>query len=288
MIADLDETIRKLIKEELPVKNGEIDIKFDQPKREWSSRLTKPTINLFLYDLRENPVLRQPQWEVSTNGGGSRNLASFKRSPMRVDCFYMLTTWANEPEDEHRLLTRAVMALFRFPILPDDRLIGTIQKPPFPIQTRIALHDRLTNPAEVWSALDNEIRPSIPYLVTLALDPWQEFTGPVVRTFTLQTGQADRLPRYKEFSEEAPPSVMNKISGTVRGKTKDGPPLPGVQVAIKNTGFLTTTDEAGRFRLGSVPPGNYTLVVWPEKGKPKEKNIQITMPIQDGNHDLVI
>jgi hypothetical protein len=288
MIADLDETLRQLIMEELPIKNGEIDIKFDQPKREWSTRLNKPTINLFLYDLRENPILRQPQWEVSTNGGGSKNLASHKRSPMRVDCFYMLTTWANEPEDEHRLLTRAVMALFRFPVLPEDRLIGMLQHPSFPIQTRVALHDRLTNPAEVWSALDNEIRPSIPYLVTLALDPWQAFTGPVVRTFTLQTGQADRLPRHKDFSEDVVPSVMNKISGTVRGKTAEGPPIPGVQVAIKNTGFVTTTDEAGRFRLGSIPPGEYSLIVWPEKGKPKEKKITITVPIQDGDHDLVI
>ena len=58
MIADLDETLQQLLKNELPIKNGEIDIKFEQPKREWSARLSKPTVNFFLYDLRENVKLR--------------------------------------------------------------------------------------------------------------------------------------------------------------------------------------------------------------------------------------
>ena len=47
MLADLDESIRKLLIEELPIKNGEIDVKFEQPKREWSAKLTKPTVNFF-------------------------------------------------------------------------------------------------------------------------------------------------------------------------------------------------------------------------------------------------
>ncbi len=63
MLADLDETLRQLLIAELPVKNGELDISFDLPKRDWSSRISKPTVNLFLYDVRENNVLRQHQWE---------------------------------------------------------------------------------------------------------------------------------------------------------------------------------------------------------------------------------
>jgi hypothetical protein len=286
MIADLDETIRQLLIEELPVKNGEIDIKFDLPKREWSARLTKPTVNLFLYDLRENPVLRQPMWEKLAESGNGKNLAHLKRSPMRVDTYYMLTTWANEPEDEHRLLTRSLLALFRFPILPPDRLVGTMQNPPFDIQARLASHDRLTNPAEVWSALDNEMRPSISYILTLALDPWTEVTGPIVRTFSLRAGQADELPRYQRLVDDGVAVEMSFIGGTIREKTKDGDPLEGIQVAIKGTGLFTTTDREGRFHLGGLRAGDYTIVAWPEKGKPKEKKVKITVPIEDGDYDL--
>ena len=68
MIADLDETIRQLLKEELPIKNSEIEVSFEQPKRENSARWTKPTVNLFLYDVRENNVLRQHQWQRLIEG----------------------------------------------------------------------------------------------------------------------------------------------------------------------------------------------------------------------------
>lgn len=283
MIADLDETIRQLLIAELPVKNGEIEINFDQPKREWSARLSRPTINFFLYDVRENATLRQHGWERMASVNGN-NLAHLKRTPFRVDCFYMMTTWASEPDDEHRLLSRALMSLFRFPILPEDRLVGSLKNPTFEIQTRLALHDKLTNPAEVWSSLDNELRPSISYIITLALDPWKEVSGPVVRTLTFRTGQAGDLPRAPELLQDAGMDQMIYIGGTLRDKSKA--PLAGVDVAIKGTGLFTKTDEEGQYTLGSLQPGEYTLVAWKAEGKPKEK--KITVPPKDGDYDLEI
>jgi hypothetical protein len=275
MFADLDETLRKILIEDLPIKNGEIDIQFDQPVREWSAKLSKPTINLFLYDVRENNRLRQHQWQHVRSENGS---VTQKRTPMQVDCLYMLTTWGNDPADEHRLMTRTMMALFRYPTIPDDRLIGTLQNPAFPIQTQLARHDRLTNPAEVWSALDNELRPSVNYLVNLALDPWDEVSGPAVRSLTLNTGQSRNLPRYKVFDPEETRSQMAFIGGTVR--TSKGEPQSGIAVAIKGTGYMAESADDGRFRLGGFPPGDYTLVAFPEKGKPREKKIHV--PHQKG------
>lgn len=285
MIADLDETIRKLLQQELPIKNGEIEIKFDQPKREWSARLNRPTVNLFLYDLRENPVLRQHGWEQiagNGNGRGDNQLAHLKRTPLRVDCFYMLTTWASDPEDEHRLLSSTLLALFRFPVLPADRLMGSLKKQPFEVPARLANHDRLTNPAEVWSSLDNEMRPSISYIITLALDPWAEITAPLVRTFTMRSGQAIGIPELPSLQTD---TVLERVDlgGTVQS-AKSGDPLSGIQVAIKGTGLFTTTDTSGRFRLGSLPPGEYILIAWPEEGRPLEK--AITLPGDGRAYDL--
>jgi hypothetical protein len=284
MLADLDETLRKLLIAEIPIKNGEVEISFDQPKREWSSRLSRPTINLFLYDVRENNVLRQHQWERLPDNGDGR--AHLKRSPFRVDCFYMLTTWAAEPDDEHRLLTRAMLALFRFPILPEDRLVGSLQIPSYELQAHLAAHDRLTNPAEVWSSLDNELRPSVSYIVTLALDPWKEVSGPVVKTLTLRTGEALALPGKWKLRADAEPGEIVFIGGTVRDPKKGNAPQGGIQVAVKGTGFFDTTDEEGKFTLGGLKQGDYTLVAWPSEGKPREK--KITIPSQGDDYDLEI
>lgn len=284
MFDDLDETIRQLLIAEMPVKNGEIELSFDQPKRQWSGRLSKPTLNLFLYDVRENAVLRQHQWE-RLPGDRSDGAAQLKRTPLRVDCTYMLTAWATVPEDEHRLLTRGLLALFRFPILPEDRLVGALRNPPFDIQTRLASHDKLTNPAEVWSSLDNEMRPSISYMVTLALDPWKEITSPVVVTRSLRTGQSTNLPRARRLQDQTR-EEMEFIGGKVTEGDGQGLPVAGIKVAVKGTGLLAKTDPEGRFLLGSLPPGKYTLVASPPEGKPKEKKIII--PEKEGNYDIEI
>ena len=290
MLADLDETLRQLLIAEIPVKNGEVEISFDQPKREWSGRLSRPSINLFLYDVRENNVLRQHQWERLPDNGDGR--AHLKRSPFRVDCFYMLTTWAAEPDDEHRLLTRAMLALFRFPILPEDRLVGSLKSPPFEIQARLAAHDRLTNPAEVWSSLDNDLRPSVSYVVTLALDPWKEISGPVVKTLTLRTGETLTQPRKWVLMQDSEPGETVFIGGTVRDKVHGNIPKAGIRVAIKGTGLFDTTDEQGNFNLRGLQPGEYTLVAWSAEEKPNEKprfqEKKIIVPSQGGDYDLEI
>ncbi len=289
MLADLDETLRQLLIAEIPVKNGEVEISFDQPKREWSGRLSRPSINLFLYDVRENNVLRQHQWERLPDNGDGR--AHLKRSPFRVDCFYMLTTWAAEPDDEHRLLTRALLALFRFPVLTNDKLVGSLQNPPFEIQARLAAHDRLTNPAEVWSSLDNELRPSVSYIVTLALDPWKEVTGPVVKTLTLRTGELLTLPREWVLRPDTEPGEMVFIGGTVRDQLK-GAPQAGIDVALKGTGYIGKTDDQGNFIFRGLQPGDYTLVAWLPERKPGERprfiEKKITVPMRGGGYDLEI
>lgn len=282
MLEDLDETIRQLLIAEIPIKNGEVEISFDQPKREWSVRLGRPTLNLFLYDVRENNVLRQHQWEM-LSGNASDGKAHLKRMPFRVDCTYMMTSWASVPEDEHRLLTRALLALFRFPVLPEDRLVGSMRNPPFEIQARLASHDRLTNPAEVWASLDNEMRPSISYVITVALDPWTEMTSPVVRTLLLHSGQARQLPRAFSLAEGTRAELLD-FGGEVRHRSKDKRPYSGIQVAIKGSGLFSTSGEDGRYILGSVRPGKYTLVAWPPDGKPVEK--QVTLPGTAGDYDF--
>jgi hypothetical protein len=180
MISELDEVLRKFLMRELPIKNSEVDIKFDQPRREWSSRLSHPTLNLFLYDLRENGKLRQPQpvWEVVHSDDDS---VTRRRRPVRVDLHYMITAWAQDPGDEHRMLTRTLMAFFRHPNLPEELLPEILQDQPAPIPIMVAQEDEFRNPADVWSALDNEIRPAIICTVTLAINPYEPITTPMVQ-----------------------------------------------------------------------------------------------------------
>lgn len=277
MIRDLDRTIKELLTDELPINNGEIDVQFDQPTREWSARLTRPTVNFFLYDVRENNVLRQHNWEKAPlpSRRAAPGKVAQKRTPFRIDCFYMMTTWAAEPQDEHRLLSRSMLALLRHPILAQERLVGDMRNQPFKVQARLANHDRLTNPAEVWSSLDNELKPSISYVITVALDPWAPISGPAVRTLTLHTGQSE-APANNGTLIAVPAASHIVIGGAV---TDGGEPVPNARVAIRGTGWISATDDDGHFKFAGVAPGEYTLVVWPPTdgapGEPLERSISV-------------
>jgi len=191
MITDLDNSIKKLLTTELSIKNGEIDIQFAQPTREWSARLNKPTINFFLFDIRENVTLRQHQWEqLARNSDGTPTTTQLKRTPFRLDCHYLLTSWVPQgrADDEHRLLSLLLLTLFRHPTLPPEFFQGQMVQQPFAVPCRVASHDILTNPTEIWTVLDNELRPCISLLVTIALDPWSSHDEELVRYFTLNLG----------------------------------------------------------------------------------------------------
>src|SRR5215210_1943793 len=120
MLADLDETLRGMLKGELERHGFEgIEIAFDAPSREWSGQLSAPTVNLFLYDLRESPDDRPVEWANENNRNGR---ARETRPPMMMECSYALTAWTQAVEDEHRLLSQVLAVLFAFPELPPDAM----------------------------------------------------------------------------------------------------------------------------------------------------------------------
>jgi hypothetical protein len=179
MLADLDETIRQILIRDVPLDLADVDISFDAPDREWSGRLSRPTVNCYLYDVRENHEFRETDWEVQrTNEGVVRH-----KAPLRIDVSYQVTVWARGAEDEHGLLWRVLSALLRKPILPADILQGELKDQPFPIPARSAQPELgPKNAAELWQALDNRIRPGLTYVVTLALSPDVRSASPLVFT----------------------------------------------------------------------------------------------------------
>ena len=266
MINELDDVLRQLLIRELPVKNGEVNIEFDQPKREWSARLNRPTLNVFLHDLRENAILRQTEWEIKRNGDGT---VTKQRRPVRLDLHYMITAWAKEPDDEHRLLARTAIALFRHPTLPDDLLPESLRDQPMPIPVRVAEPDALRSPADIWSAMDNELRPAIACIVTLAINPYQAFTGPVVKTREL---------RFRQVAEDQMADRFWMVGGTLRGPG----PFDQMRVILDERGLDVPVTPDGNFIVGNLNEGEYTLTVSVEGRELQHHKIRVP----SSNYDI--
>jgi hypothetical protein len=258
MIEDLDEALRRLLTREIPIKNGEVDIHFNQPKREWSARLSRPTLNLYLFDIRENLKLRHTAqgWEIERRPDGT---VVQRRRPFRADLHYLFTAWAAEPEDEHRLLSHALMALFRMPELPDEILPESLLDQPAPISLKVAQYDTAQNLSDFWSAMDNELRPAIVCVITLALNPYQPFIGPLVRTRELRFSQAREPAWIQRPLKSGGAAVYWTIGGTLRGR--DSIDTTQLRLTLLERGVEIEIKPEGRFSIGNLEAGDYTLEV---------------------------
>ncbi len=173
MIRDLDDTIQALLeqKAEPGSELDQADISFDLPDAEWQAGLKTLTVNCYLYDVRENRDLRTNEPLLQRSDDGTR--AVRRRAPARIDCAYCITAWStatNEPVfEEHRLLSQVLMVLLKNPTIPEEALVDKLEKqiPPYP--TVIAAPDGVKNQPEFWGALDQQLKPSLNYVVTLAV-----------------------------------------------------------------------------------------------------------------------
>ncbi|HMA38099.1 MAG TPA: Pvc16 family protein [Chloroflexia bacterium] len=256
MLHDLDETIKDMLVRGVPLDLSEIDISFEAPTSEWSASLARPTVNCYLYHLVENQELRQNQWEMDRVLGGRRNGTARHRMPFRVDACYYVTSWANEPEDEHRLLWRVLASLMRHSFLPKDCLQGTLTGQDWPMPTRVAQPEApIKNPSDFWSSMEGPIRAGFNYIVTLPLDPERMFEIPLVLTRRVRARLLDDPGPAQEL-------VTIQFGGWVRrGAGADSPGVAGAEVLLVERGLQATTDAAGRFGFDRVPRGRYTLRV---------------------------
>src|ERR1700742_2912072 len=89
-IADLDEALRTLLKRELDGHGFEgVEIAFDAPSKEWSGKLTMPTVNLFLYDLRE--ALDRASGTSSEERTNGQTIVT--KPPLHLELTYAVTAW---------------------------------------------------------------------------------------------------------------------------------------------------------------------------------------------------
>jgi hypothetical protein len=256
MLADLDETLRSLLKRELERHGFDgVEVAFDAPAREWSSQLSSPTVNMFLYDLRESQDGRPNEWLNERAGNGH---AREVRPPMLMECSYAVTAWTQAVEDEHRLLSQVLAVLFAFPTLPTDIMPGRLHSAAdrFPIAGRIAQPK-----ADFWNAVGGQYKASLDYVATIACESGTAVErGPEVRTQTVATRLADGPARAIV--------EMHRFGGTVADK--DGAPVAGAWVALPELGLLATAGPDGRFRFDRVPSGKHALVVRaPDGGEAK-------------------
>jgi hypothetical protein len=251
VIRDLSLSLRNLLEDAaLAAEFPELQaatVVFDRPTSTFNPAQT--SIDLFLYDIRENTELRSNERQVVRNGA----MATVHKPPVRIECSYLVTAWpvagAELPLQEHNLLSQSLQVLLRNPTLPAPFLVGPLvgQEPPLPMI--VPEVNGLKSAAEFWTSMDNQLRASFTVSVTISVPAMPPQSGPIVTTKAIGLSPGTAL------VEE----TLLQVGGQVFDAGGNG--VEGAIVDILDTGLRTVTDAEGRYVLARVPAGNRTLRV---------------------------
>jgi hypothetical protein len=262
MISEIDTALRNLLLRELPLRKGEIDIVFDQPKRQWSSQVNKPTLNLFLLDIKENVEFRgSEQLMREKNDDGT---ITVRRNPVRIDLIYLITGWTREIQDEHHLLSVALLVLLRNPFLPVDLTPEGLKSASLPVRIEVARVDAVLNLTDLWSTLDNELHAGLRLTVTLAIDPYKPEVIKQVQETQWRFVQHSRLDNPEEAAIDEPPDVvaLSRVYYSVSGKIVSQKYSPGViKLVVKENGQQAKINAQGEYLLHGLYEGDYAIDV---------------------------
>jgi hypothetical protein len=245
MIQDVDETLRALIKSEA-LNGSQVEIAFDAPTRDWSARRNAPTINLYLYDIREDMTRRDAALASVRSVAGY--VVGHSPTPRHFKLSYLLTAWTQRPEDEHRLLAACLGALIRHDVLAPADMHGALAEQPIPGLVTVALPlgpDRSI--ADIWSALGGEMKPSLDVVVTV----------PFVVSREVPAGAPVReMPRISVVGPDGEDGRRIARSRAGRGPAgaRTGPLRPDEPIAQDETVVGGTKENPGRlFRVRGHP-----------------------------------
>ncbi|MFF7359880.1 Pvc16 family protein [Streptomyces sp. NPDC008125] len=191
MIHEVDEVLKNLLGSGALSGSG-IDIAFDAPTRDWAARRNAPTINAYLYDIRED-VNRRQRGHVPVYD--ERDVVVKRRQPPRwFRLSYLVTAWTKQPQDEHRLLSAALATLIPRELIAPSELPGALGALGMTVPLSVAgIQTEARSLAEIWSALGGELKPSLDLVITAPFPAYPEYDAgpPVTEGAAVRLGTMD-------------------------------------------------------------------------------------------------
>ncbi|MBX0331310.1 Pvc16 family protein [Oscillochloris sp. ZM17-4] len=283
MLATLHTTLRRMLYERGKIDPGQVDVQFARPTRAWADALTAPTINLYLYEIEENPDFRNVRPRVVKTS----TTASTHMAPARIDLRYIVAAFSSNIEDEQLLIWRTLAVLLKHPALPTELLADEVRALDISLLTKITRLGEGPPSLDTWQAFEVPPRPAVLYTVTAPLDPELVIDAPLVLTGTT------RFVRSSPEDEAAGIGIMRDraivvassvhVGGVVRDR--QGAPLTGVAVSIEGRAMdPVITSQEGRFILGSQQPGQLVLRVV----RPGAESTLVSLVIPSETYDVVV
>ncbi len=158
----IDEGLEAFFRGSVPLSATDVDVSFEAPDKDWSAKLTRPTVNLFLWDIRRSVNSRSGMRTVEVDGAKMHQPAH----PI-VELRYLITAWTADHGDERGLLAGMMRALLTHGAIPRDYLPPAYERLDVPILTMARVGE---DHMDVFKALQGQLKPGINVVVTTQFD----------------------------------------------------------------------------------------------------------------------
>jgi hypothetical protein len=178
----IDESLESFFRATVPLSATDVDVAFDAPDREWSAKLTRPTVNVFLWDIRRSATRSRSGIRTTHHDGQAAHQAAMPVVELR----YVVTAWTSDLGDERALLGGLIGSLLTYGSIPREFLADGLTYIDTPtLMMARAGEDHM----DVFKALEGQVKPGLNMVLTSDFDTGFVLpVGPPVESITTTIG----------------------------------------------------------------------------------------------------
>ena len=120
---------------------------------------TKPKVNLFLFRIEENPFAKNRDWQAI-------GADALHKTPLSLNLFYVVTPYAKEQTDGHRVLGEAMRILYDNAIVEPGLLADSLKSTAEPLKVSLCPFN-LEDLTRIWNAFNKSYQLSVCYQVRI-------------------------------------------------------------------------------------------------------------------------
>lgn len=253
MLTLVDESLEAMLRAKVPLSATDIDVSFDVPNDEWSAKLTRPTVNMHLWDVRRSATRAVSGVETVERDG-----VRFRRLALpRIEMKYFITVWSSDARDERTLIGSLLVALLSVGEVPGEFIVPSLQTVP-PPQLTIAR----SNEADLPDS-SRQLKLGLHLTVSVAVD-----TGPGTPLAAPVEAIELRVQDTLSGAQDAPP---RRIAGECL--------VPdAVGAVVRSPHGSTTVNAASRFLIAACPGDEIVIETDPPRTvvAPPEGGVVVT------------
>jgi Pvc16 N-terminal domain len=245
----IDQSLEAFFRATVPLSAQDVDVSFEAPDREWSAKLNRPTVNLFLWDIRRSTDrARTGVEDIERDGRLVRRLAL-----PRVELRYLATAWTADHGDERALLAGLMRTILAHYEVPDQFVAEPLRRLP---ALNLLMPRSGEEHLDLFKALEGQLKPGISIVVVTAVDT-EVFTpaGPPAEVFEARVS-------FRGDDHVTPFETVRRVAGEVTDPAAVGATVisPHGSTRVNASGrFLVAAEPGDEIQIQTDPPRSVTV-----------------------------